>query len=74
METAIVQALLSLGPGGIMCWVLLQQMKLDREQRQRDTDARLAYDKDRLEVDRKVAVALTALAIGITGKLPDEPR
>lgn len=61
MDAAIVQALVSLGPGGIMCWILLQQMKAEREDRKTER-------AERLKADLATASALTALAMKITGR------
>jgi hypothetical protein len=71
METAVVQGLLALGPGGVMCWILLQQMKLDRSDRREDRAERLAYDKDRLETDKGLVRSLTALSLKIEGRPGD---
>lgn len=74
METAIAQALLSLGPGGVVCWLLLQQRNQDRQERQAERLERAELDKDRLATDKKIAAALMALALKITGRpLDDDP-
>jgi len=64
METTLIQSLLASGPLGVVAWILLQQLKTDRSER-------LQYEKDRLETDKKLASALTALSMKITGKMPD---
>lgn len=61
MDATLISALLGSGPVGIVCWILLQQLKSDRADR-------LQYDKDRLETDKQLAGALMALALKITGK------
>jgi len=68
METLLAQALMSLGPGGVMCWILLQQQKLQREDRQAEAAARLDHDKERLTTDKRLAAAMVVLAMKITGR------
>lgn len=60
----LIQSLIGSGPLGVVCFIILQQMRADRAER-------LAFDQARLDTDKKLAVALTALALKITGKLPD---
>lgn len=69
MDTnTLIAALANAGPFGIMCWILLQQRKEDRAERQAHDQQRLEYDKDRLATDKALSGALMALAIKITGR------
>lgn len=64
MDPTLLNAILGSGPMGIIVWILLQQRKEERSER-------LAYDKERLETDKRLAIALTSLAIKITGRPVD---
>jgi len=61
MDTTLVQQLIGSGPLGIVAWLMLKQMKEIAAER-------LAYDRDRLEVDRRLERALTTLAMRILGR------
>lgn len=71
METALIQALLGSGPIGLACYILLQQRNQDRQEREAERTARAELDRDRLATDKKIAAALMALALKITGKPSD---
>ncbi|MFN3944593.1 MAG: hypothetical protein ACK4K7_06675 [Allosphingosinicella sp.] len=60
---AIITGIFQGGPVAVACYLLLQHIKAAAADR-------LSYDKERLETDKRIASALTALAIFITGK-PD---
>ncbi|WP_129792556.1 hypothetical protein [Sphingosinicella sp. CPCC 101087] len=65
MESTLIQTLIGSGPLGLVAFLMLKQMeKIAAE--------RLAYDKDRLEMDRKLERALTVLAMRILGRPIDE--
>lgn len=63
--TPIINALINSGPIGIAACILLWQSNRDRAER-------LIFDRERLDNDKKLASALTALALKITGKIPDD--
>lgn len=65
---SVISALLGSGPAGIFCWILLQQRKEDRAAAERQDAQRVELERERLETDRKIAGALMALAMKITGK------
>ncbi|MDC7808781.1 hypothetical protein [Sphingomonas koreensis] len=67
----IVAALLNSGPIGIAAAILLWKDGRDRQQMRDERAERLAFDKERLAADKKLASALTALALRITGRIPD---
>jgi hypothetical protein len=64
MDATLLSALVNAGPFGVFCWILLQQRKEDRAER-------LQLDRDRNDTDKKIAGALMALALKITGKPTD---
>ncbi len=57
----ILSSLITSSPLGIAFWLLLNQFKSDRAER-------LQYDKDRLDMDKKLVAAMTTLAMKITGR------
>lgn len=67
-DGAIVQALLSMGPGGLMSGILLLLWKQDRADRAAERAERLQIDRNKVESEKQLAVALTQLAMKITGK------
>jgi hypothetical protein len=71
MEAPLVNALIGSGPAGIVALFFYFQMKADRDATRADRAERLQYDKDRLETDKKLTAALTALVMKITGRPPD---
>jgi membrane protein YqaA with SNARE-associated domain len=65
---SVISALLSMGPGGIVCWIMMQQRKEDRADRKEQDENRLELERDRVETDKKLATAITTLAMKIIGK------
>lgn len=63
--TPIINTLLGSGPVGVAACLLLWQNYQDRKER-------LQFDRERLDTDKKLVIALTALALKITGRLPDD--
>jgi hypothetical protein len=65
MDSTLIQTLIGSGPLGLVAYLMLRQM-------QKIADDRLAYDKDRLETDKKLVRALTVLGMRILGRPIEE--
>lgn len=68
--TNFVQGFISNGPLGLIILYLIWSRKQDKDDAKSDRQERGRYDERRLEADLKMAAAITALAMRITGK-PD---
>lgn len=66
----IAQAFISNGPLGLIILYLIYSRRQDKEDGKGEREERLRHDERRLEADLKMAAAITALAMRITGK-PD---
>lgn len=73
MDPATINSLIGAGPVGVlafMAYLSLQWVRADREQQREDRQERLSADRDRTETDKKLATAVTVLAMRVTGRPP----
>ena len=68
MDPSLLQGLIGLGPGGIMAGIMLYLNKQDRADRAADRAERLQLDREETQAKEKLAKALTALSMKITGR------
>jgi hypothetical protein len=67
MEAGLIEALIGSGPLGLLIVYLIIERKQDRADKKEASQERLAHDERRLQADLKLATALTALCMKITG-------
>lgn len=72
MDAGIAQALVGSGPLGLLIAYLIIERKADKADRKEQEALRLAQDERRVQADLKMAAAITALAMKITGN-PNGP-
>ncbi len=65
MEAGLVSALVGSGPLGLIILYMVWQQKAERDRLAGERARRDAIEKDRIETDKSLASALTALTIKI---------
>jgi hypothetical protein len=71
-EVNFLQALMGSGPVGVFLCYLAYERRQDKADRKEAEALRLAHDERRLSCDLKIAAALAALALRITGQIDVE--